>query len=499
MMKRTMAFCLALILLLLVSACGSFTSTTVTNKPENSQTPTTNAKPSHNIILPTASVVPTAPSSQTTEPTTPSNPSVKDTKVILDEYQLMVTENIKLTISELTETWSQLQTDITTYEAYVANLDRIEAFYCSVEDTTLQLTHKMYDYTLMYAEVIVSTDDKYGDKYDYLEEIYDVIYDNAGDEVYDEIYDDLLDDIYDCFYDGILKDAYDTVPYDEWSGYRSNEYNIWSDTHSYVYRICSDSRSDIYDFYGDIRSAIYQKNEPKANERIQKFKKRIARVKGLSDLAYTSHPELASVNTIEALSTLIEKDAQSIVAALDNEWQTLRQEIDTYQKYVERADEIEAFYETLYNTSNALLLRYYEYTLVYARIVMESDMSAKEKYQEVEGIYEIIYEDAFDMIYDSIYDDLLEDMNDMFYDGIIEDAEDDVPYAEWVDVRSEEYSLWLNTRSDIYRNWLDAHSDIYGFYLQIRGELLAKDMEGANKYLLSFEKRFLRLTGQEID
>ena len=109
------------------------------------------------------------------------------------------------------------------------------------------------------------------------------------------------------------------------------------------------------------------------------------------------------------------------------------------------------------------------------------------------------YEDAFDMIYDSIYDDLLEDMNDMFYDGIIEDAEDDVPYAEWVDVRSEEYSLWLNTRSDIYRNWLDAHSDIYGFYLQIRGELLAKDMEGANKYLLSFEKRFLRLTGQEID
>ena len=88
-------------------------------------------------------------------------------------------------------------------------------------------------------------------------------------------------------------------------------------------------------------------------------------------------------------------------------------------------------------------------------------------------------------------------MESTFYDGIIKKAEDDVKYSEWYDIRSNEYEMWYHTRSDIYSDWYNTRSDIYGFYYDIRSELYGKDIEGAMKDLLVFEKRFLRLTKQE--
>ena len=54
-------------------------------------------------------------------------------------------------------------------------------------------------------------------KYDELEELYNRIYDDAGNEIYDGIYDGILEDMYDDFYDGLLDDAYDNEEYSEYS------------------------------------------------------------------------------------------------------------------------------------------------------------------------------------------------------------------------------------------------------------------------------------------
>ena len=137
----------------------------------------------------------------------------------------------------------------------------------------------MYDYSLYYAELIIKSDKSNGDKYDDLEELYENIYENAGEKIYDEIYDGILDKMYKDFYDGILEDAYDNAPYDEWSDARSDEYDWWSDTRSNTYDDWSDCRSDVYDFWSDIRSEIWDDDIQKAEKKMKDFQEEIDKLK----------------------------------------------------------------------------------------------------------------------------------------------------------------------------------------------------------------------------
>ncbi|MBE5934077.1 MAG: hypothetical protein E7263_11730, partial [Lachnospiraceae bacterium] len=52
--------------------------------------------------------------------------------------------------------------------------------------------------------------------------------------------------------------------------------------------------------------------------------------------------------TYEELETKIQQDTENTVAALSEEWETLKSDVDTYEKYLENMDLVEAFYEKIY-------------------------------------------------------------------------------------------------------------------------------------------------------
>lgn len=197
----------------------------------------------------------------------------------IDEIPELIEKDIADTLTSLNQDYEQLKADVDTYDKYVENTDKMEAFYQSVLKTQQKLTIRMREYCLDYADFILSSDSTFDDKYDEFDEMFDVIYEDAGDEIFDEIYEGLFADIYDDFYDGILSDAYDTVPYKEWSDTHSDEYDLWSDTHSDLYDDWSDFHSDVYDFWSDMKGEMWDDDLEKAREKMDDFREDIDKLK----------------------------------------------------------------------------------------------------------------------------------------------------------------------------------------------------------------------------
>ena len=215
-------------------------------------------------------------------------------QVELEELDKVVSADVENTVSAIKLEYEKLVTNIDTYEKYLENTNKVETFYKQICEDTKNLCIRMREYSLNYAEAIMASDKSNDDKYKDFEELYDCVYDDAGDDIYDDIYDDILDDLYDDFYDGILDDAYDNgVPYDEWSDVRSNEYDWWSDARSDVYDEWSDFRSDVYDFWSDMRSELWDDDIERAEEKIADFRKDIEKIKskGVQSDVQTSNEE----------------------------------------------------------------------------------------------------------------------------------------------------------------------------------------------------------------
>ena len=165
----------------------------------------------------------------------------------------------------------ELNSGIDSYEKYKRNTDKIEKFYGKVLEETHGICMRLYVYSLEYARYIMDSDKSFGEKYDDFEELYDTVYEDAGDDIYDAIYDGILDEMYDAFYDGILSDSYDEVAYGEWYEANTDAYDIWSDTKSDVYDEWSDMKSDIYDFWVDMREEMWDKDQERAEKKYNDF------------------------------------------------------------------------------------------------------------------------------------------------------------------------------------------------------------------------------------
>ncbi|MBE7058648.1 MAG: hypothetical protein E7387_06060 [Ruminococcaceae bacterium] len=275
-MKKILLILLVLVISVAMIACGE---KSVSNSSQNTDMPTITAEVTN---IPTQKPE-KLPIEESTKSPTEAPKEVPTTEPInvksLEELEELVEKDVEKTISELTKDFEELVNTIDTYESYKANIDTIEMFYEKIFINTHALTNRLKIYTLYYAEIIFSADNSIDDKYENMEEIYDVIYDNAGDDIYDEIYDGILDDMYDSFYDGILDDAKNSVEYYEWSDLRSDEYDLWSDTRSDVYDDWSDTRSDIYDFWSDTRGELWDEDIEKAIKEIERFKADVAKQK----------------------------------------------------------------------------------------------------------------------------------------------------------------------------------------------------------------------------
>lgn len=175
------------------------------------------------------------------------------------------------------------------------------------------------------------------------------------------------------------------------------------------------------------------------------------------------------INT-ERLDTLREaaaKDTEDAFAKLTDEYEKLLAETDTYEKYLSNADKVEAFYSMVVDDTEQLCIRLREYSVEYAKIIVSSDESYRDKYDELEAIYDDLYDD----IGEDIYDGILDDIYDELYDGVLDDGYDNASYSEWAEVRSDEYDWWSDARSDVYRKWSDFRSEVYRFWSDIRSEV----------------------------
>lgn len=201
---------------------------------------------------------------------------------------------------------------------------------------------------------------------------------------------------------------------------------------------------------------------------------------------------------IDELNDIVAKDVEDTINGLNAEYEQLKLEIDTYNKYLSNTDKMEEFYDKIYTVHKALCIRMYEYSLNYVNIIINSDMSNYDMYNELDELYENVYNDAGDDIYDGIYNGLLDDMYDDYYNGILDIDYDDIDnYSEWSDTLSNEYKLWSRTSSDVYDDWSDSLSDIYRFWSDVGSEIYKKDFEGVAKKIEKFQKNINKFKGIE--
>lgn len=125
----------------------------------------------------------------------------------------------------------------------------------------------------------------------------------------------------------------------------------------------------------------------------------------------------------EELPSLIEESVEDVLASLDDEATTLIEKVFDYDSYVENYDEIDAFYETICATSSQLCTQMQLFAADYAQAIINATALSSDTYDELEKVYDLIYDDMGDDIYNRIYDGVLEDLYDAFYDGALDDSD----------------------------------------------------------------------------
>ena len=254
----------------------------------------------------------------------------------IEELDELVLKDVTDAITTLNTEFEKLSTDINTYDKYKTDIGKVKDFYDRVQNYTKLLCISLRKYSSAHAELILSSDKSFDDKYDEFDALYDSVYEDERDEIYDEIYDGVLDDMYDRFYDGILDDAYDNIPYEKWSDARADEYDLWSDTRSEVYDIWSDAGSDIYDFWSDMRGEMWDKDIEKAKKKLQDFKDDIEILYGKSsEKEKTNDSSKNDETTKETTSTQSSTDEKQWKQFLEDyeDW------IDDYIKIVKKYSE----------------------------------------------------------------------------------------------------------------------------------------------------------------
>lgn len=493
-MKKRIAGLLAIVLLLSLAACGS--------EPENTEVPS---------AVSSTDASTTAPSAETTEPSSDTATSSESMEkpadnsytmdltgiTTLEELETRIEEHLASTIASLNAQWETLAATIDTYQKYVENTEQISSFYQTVIEETDQMCILLYEYTAAYARMVLDSDMSDDDKYDAIEGINDCLYEDACDEINDEIYDGLLGDMNDHFYDGILKDAQDDVDYSDWYDVCFNEYDQWYDTSSEVYGLYYDTASEIYSFYYDMSGELYSGDYERAEKVYERFLEKIAKAKGQeADSANTKatfDTTLRTAGSTEELETIIETHVTECTQALWNEWETLAAEIDTFDEYKENVDSIEAFHTHIEEAASQILVMICDYGAAYAGMIIQSDSSAKDMYNDFEDFKDCLYEDACEIVKDEIYEDLLGAIKDYYYEGIIQDAKESVPYSEWSEARSDAYDWWSDARGEVYSSWSDTRGDLYSFYSDIRSELYREDTDGAADELQDFKDKIAEM------
>lgn len=168
-------------------------------------------------------------------------------------------------------------------------------------------------------------------------------------------------------------------------------------------------------------------------------------------------------------------------------------ETKSFDSYKKNQEKISNYYDEIVKDSEEFSIRVREYALKYGEIIVNSDKSFDDKYDELEGIYDDIYDGVAEDLYNNIYNGLLEDMYDYYYDGILSDAYDNISYDDYSDISSAEYKNYSNTQSDVYKAYYKCRSDVYQFYSKLQRKLFSKDLDKTKEIIQDFSKDIEKL------
>ncbi|MBQ4067926.1 MAG: hypothetical protein IJC76_01615 [Lachnospiraceae bacterium] len=189
----------------------------------------------------------------------------------------------------------------------------------------------------------------------------------------------------------------------------------------------------------------------------------------------------------DELRDSVEKQVDNYIQSLNKEYKDLESNITNYDEYTQNTNKIEEYYLTTYYETSKMCINIREYAVCYAETILSSDTSNDDKYDELEEIYDDLYEDACEAIYDEVYDGILDEIYDLFYDGVLEEKSEDIDYKDWFDARSDEYDWWSDARSDVYDEWSDCRKDVYRFWTDMRSDVFKDDIEKAYEEIEEFK------------
>lgn len=199
---------------------------------------------------------------------------------------------------------------------------------------------------------------------------------------------------------------------------------------------------------------------------------------------------------VDELGDVASADVESVVASLNEELDGLVAETGTIEAYVEKIEKVQGYYDKVLSETEALCVRLRQYGVNCANTVLGSDRTNGQMYDDLEVIYDDLYDSAGEDAYDAIYDDLFERLYDAYYDGVVSDAYDSMGYGEWSEISSAAYEMYSDAKSEVYEIISDCRSDIYEFGSDVRGDVFADKFERAQKEIADFQEDIDEMTEQ---
>lgn len=291
--------------------------------------------------------------------------------------------DIESTVSSLTAAYEALTADIATYDDYVANVDRVEAFYATVIEETRNLCIRLREYGADYVDSVLSSGLTCDEMYDELDVLYDDLYDDAGGDVYDEIYDDLMGDLFDAFYGGVLSDIPDNADYSAWSDTLSHEYDLWSGTNSAVYDEWSDYLESIYDLWSDVRGELWDDDLDRAAEKLADFRADLQSLKEESAQTGSAGSQAAS-SSAPAESTASGTVPEELVDGMRPDFKNA---MDSYETFMGEYCDFMAKYNESDGSDLSLLSDYASFLSQYAEMAESFEAWDSEDLTDAETAY----------------------------------------------------------------------------------------------------------------
>ena len=177
-----------------------------------------------------------------------------------------------------------------------------------------------------------------------------------------------------------------------------------------------------------------------------------------------------------------EERVTNVITNLNNEWTSIKDQINTYEEYVENYLVIKSFYEKIQcevnKLCNEICIDAYDYT----ENIIHSNISINEMGLRIDELNSFVCEDLLYSIEDKIYNKLLNEILDEFYYGILAET-DYVDYSELYDYMYKEYDNYYDCAFAVYDQYYDAGVYVYNLYYKISAKLYMGDLSGAKECL----------------